>query len=162
MVRDKTRKIACLAKILREMTNSVSHFHDTEGRPSTATKKTHQGGEGFISTFVSSQHSTALVCQRPNMIEIEAKMSWMCRFFNCFPVFSKVIIMMVCGGVAGNADIILIMIPLPVLLLLLLLEQVRSILPLLNFKDKDHPLPLPGHPNKKVPIYTNVPELWKE
>lgn len=47
MSRDKTRKIACLAKIIRE--SSASEYFST--------------------------------CQRPNMIEIEAKLSWLCRKF---------------------------------------------------------------------------------
>jgi len=68
IVRDKTRKVACLAKILRETATTITHNDDRQ-----------QGS--FISTFVSAHCSTALVCQRPNMIDIEAKLSWMCRFF---------------------------------------------------------------------------------
>lgn len=48
MARDKTRKIACLAKIMRENLFSCSEYHEFH-------------------------------LQRPNLIDMEAKLSWLCR-----------------------------------------------------------------------------------
>ncbi len=86
IVRYKTRKVACLAKILRETATTITTTHSSNHYQQLQTSASHQqgGGGSFISTFVSAQCSTALVCQRPNMIEIEAKLSWMCRFFVLF------------------------------------------------------------------------------
>jgi hypothetical protein len=56
ILRDKNRKMACLAKVLREMVTTVSS-----------------------SSSGCDTADSSLLYPRPNMIVIEAKLSWMCR-----------------------------------------------------------------------------------
>lgn len=59
ILRDKNRKMACLAKVMREMVTAAASSCGT--------------------LSASSSSSSSLVYPRPNMIIIEAKLSWMCR-----------------------------------------------------------------------------------
>jgi hypothetical protein len=61
MSRDKTRKIACLAKILREAFASMMTI-----------------------SYSTTTPPVRLTYQRPNMIDIEAKLSWLCRYLLFF------------------------------------------------------------------------------
>lgn len=131
IVRDKTRKVACLAKILRETTTSVSNDSAVHQQQSPVLLL-HPGGGGgsFISTFMSAHCSTALVCQRPNMIEIEAKLSWMCRFFIILNIFIIMIVLNLKKQafdmvVAGSADTILTTTPPTIMMIHPILRKVR-------------------------------------
>lgn len=104
MLRDRSRKMASLAKIFREM---VTSNHDDYYQSSLP-----QGMKEIETMpplfYVATHHPTTtphLCSPRPNMLLVEAKLSWMCRSVCTFFFFGAVQAYVGVGGglfAAGN------------------------------------------------------------
>lgn len=77
MLRDRSRKMASLAKIFREMVTSHHDDYYLSGQKKEDMEKM----PAFF--MVAAPHqptaTTPHLCSRPNMLVVEAKLSWMCR-----------------------------------------------------------------------------------
>jgi hypothetical protein len=79
MQRDRSRKMASLAKVLREMVNN--HHDDYPSTHEGLDNKAKSMAEKVPPFFVSSQCGVTMLslCPRPNLLLVEARLSWMCR-----------------------------------------------------------------------------------